>query len=135
MAQGIPAGLSPAAGRRFGVQVGLAFIVLGSIARWREHSITSVVLWSLGVALVAGGLLAPAHMGPIYRGWMRFALALSKITTPLIMGAIYFVVLLPTGLLLRLFGHRPIQRSSSAATFWIQRGGAGDAHQDMTRQF
>ena len=134
MAHPVPAGLTPAEGRRFGVQVGLAFAVLGALARWRGHPTSSSVLIGLGLALLAGGLLFPGRLGPIYRGWMAFAVAISKVTTPIIMGIIYFLVVTPSGLLLRLFGHRPLVRPRGT-TYWISRTDPANARGDMHRQF
>ena len=135
MAHPVPARLSPAEGRRFGVQVGLAFGVLGGIAWWRQHPTAAAVLLALGAALLLGGLLLPAQMGPVYRGWMRMALAISRVTTPIIMGIIFFLVVTPSGLLLRLFRHRPLVRSRSEGSYWVDRRAPGQAHGDMHRQF
>ena len=60
----------------------------------------------LGIVLVLAGLVVPRLLGKVYAGWMGFALVLSKVTTPIFMGVIYFVVLTPTGFLMRMFGWR-----------------------------
>jgi hypothetical protein len=135
MAQGIPVGLTPESGRRFGLQVGIAFAALGAFSAWRGHPLPAVILASLGLGLVLGGVLAPSSMGPIYRGWMGLALAISKVTTPIFMGLIYFLVLVPTGLLLRAFGHYPLRRSSASATYWLRRPEGPEGRGDMQRQF
>jgi hypothetical protein len=135
MAHRVPARLTRAEGRRFGLQVGLAFAALGGIAWWRGHPRSAAVFLVLGGILVAGGLLVPGSLGPVYRGWMRLALAISKVTTPLIMGIIYLVVLTPTGLLLRLFGHRPLARDRSARSYWIRRSAPNGSRSDLRRQF
>ena len=135
MAHPVPAGLTRAEGRRFGVQVGLAFAVLGAVARWRGHPTASAVLIGLGATLVAGGVFVPAHLGPVYRGWMKVALAISRVTTPIIMGLIYLVVVTPSGVLLRLFGHRPLVRRRAAESYWVSRSDTANARGDMHRQF
>lgn len=135
MAHRIPAGLTPAEGRRFGLQVGAAFLVFGGAAWWRGHPRTSVLLLALGGVLVAAGLAVPARLGPVYRGWMRLAAAISRVTTPLIMGLIYLVVVTPSGWLLRLFGHRPLKRARGAASYWMSRTDAAQQRGDMHRQF
>jgi uncharacterized membrane protein YhhN len=88
----------------------------------------------VGTGLVVAGLAVPTWLGPVYRGWMAFALAISKVTTPILMGAIYFLVLTPTGLLARLFGHRPLSRPRGTATYWQSRP-AGSRRGDMDHQF
>ena len=88
----------------------------------------------LASALIAGGLAAPARLGPVYRGWMALALVISKVTTPLFMGAIFFGVLTPAGLLARLLGHRPLSRPRGTASYWQSRA-AGARRGDMDHQF
>ncbi len=135
MAQGIPARLSPAEGRRFGLQVGLAFVVLAALSRWRGHSAAPAVLLALGVGLLGGGLLVPGRLGGVYRAWMRLALAISKVTTPILMGLIYLLVVTPIGLVLRLTGRRPLARAPTAPTYWVTRSAEPHGRGDMRRQF
>jgi hypothetical protein len=121
MARGIPARLTAAEGRKFGLMVGGAFLLLGALLWWRAHPEAAVIAAVLGAALVLGGLALPSHMGPIYRAWMGLALAISKVTTPVVMGIIYFLVLAPTGLIARLLGHRPLVRARTADSYWLSR--------------
>ena len=134
MARGISAGLTTAEGRKFGLMVGGAFLVLGAILWWRTHTEAALIAGVLGAALVLGGLTLPAHMGPIYRAWMALALAISKVTTPVFMGIIYFLVLTPTGLIARFLGHRPLVRPRSAGSYWLSRP-VGSRRGAMDHQF
>ena len=61
-------------------------------------------LWPWVVFGVLGGwaLLLPDSLKPVYHGWMRFGLLLSKVTTPIIMGAVFFIVIAPVALVLRI---------------------------------
>jgi hypothetical protein len=95
--------------------------------------VAPVVFWAIGGLLVAGGLLLPGAMGPVYRAWMGLALALSKVTTPLVMGLIYFGLFSPMGLIRRLFGHDALVRRPGTS-FWISRS-AGGRRSDLRRQF
>ena len=133
METGIPARLTRAEGRRFGLLVGGAFLVLGAIVRWRGHPTAAAVLWTLGGVLVAGGLVAPASLGPVYRGWMKLALLLSKVTTPIFMGLVYFGLFAPLGALRRLFGRNALVRPRGDS-FWVDRAGSA-RRSDLQRQF
>lgn len=72
----------------------------------------SIPLWPWIVFGVLGvwGLIAPLSLRPVYRGWMRFGLMLSKVTTPLIMGIVFFVVITPVALILKIVGNDPMAR-------------------------
>ena len=131
----IPTRLSAAEGRRFAVTVGLAFMVLGGLAWWRGRMLVASVTVGVGLILLIASLLIPTRLGPVYRGWMGLAAVMSKITTPVVMGIVYFAVLTPTGLLRRLAGKNSLVRPRSSNSFWIAR--ATDAHRrtGMERQF
>ena len=58
--------------------------------------------WVLAPILIAVGLLGPMALQPVYKVWMRFGLIMSKITTPIIMGLVFFLVITPTGLIRKL---------------------------------
>ena len=58
--------------------------------------------WVLAAVLIAWGAIAPATLRPVYRGWMRFGLLLSKITTPIILTLVYLITIIPTSIILRL---------------------------------
>jgi hypothetical protein len=126
--------LTVAEGRKFGLVVGAAFLVLGAFFVWREKSVPASVVLVVGGMLVLAGLAVPTHLGPVYRGWMAFALAISKVTTPLLMGVIYFLVLTPSGFIARLVGHRPLSHGEGNTTYWHSRP-AGARRGDMNHQF
>jgi hypothetical protein len=119
-------------GRKFGVQVGLAFLVLAGILIWRDHSRAAAIVGMIGSTFVLGGLLVPGRLGPVYRGWNRLSLAISAVTTPIIMAALYFLVMTPIGLIARAFGHRPLVHAQGSATFWVRRSTPGS---DLEQQF
>jgi hypothetical protein len=130
---GIPARLTPAEGRKFGFTVGGAFLVLSGITWWRGHEIPMYVLIGLGSLLILGALIIPGKLGPVYRGWMKFGEAISKVTTPIFMGIVFFGVLTPTAFIKRIFGGSKLIPSRAAATYWHERG--TNRRGDLKRQF
>jgi hypothetical protein len=134
MAAGVPARLTAAQGRRFGLTVGLAFLVFAGIAWWRGHPTTTTVLGSLGGTLVAAGLIIPTYLGPVERAWMALAHLLSKVTTPIVMGVMYLVVLTPVGWLRRTFGGNPMVHPQENGSYWKSRP-EGHRAGTLTRQF
>jgi hypothetical protein len=134
MAAGVPARLTAAQGRRFGLTVGGAFLVLAAIAWWRGHPTSTQVLGWLGAVLSAAGLLLPTWLGPVERAWMRLAHLISKVTTPIVMAVMYLLVLTPIGLLRRTFGGNPIVHSPHDESYWRPRP-EGRRAGNLTRQF
>lgn len=119
--------------RSFGLTVGTAFGVLCAISIWRGHPTAATVLGSIGGTLFAGGLLVPAALGPVERAWMGLALVLSKVTTPIFLGIVYFVVLSPVGLVRRVVGKHPLRHRAERDSYWQDRGSAPPS--DLERQF
>jgi hypothetical protein len=125
------AGYPASRGRRFGLSVGSAFLVIGALLSWRGAGTAALVAAALGGALVLSGLVAPTRLQRVEAGWMRFAFALSRVTTPIVLAAIFFLVITPIGLLARQFGHQPLRRPTGA-TFWLTRP---TGRSDLRRQF
>lgn len=120
-------------GRKFAFPVGTAFFVLMGITIWRDHPTLMWVFGGLGSALYLAGLVAPGRLGPVYRGWMKIALAISKVTTPIFLGIVYYLLLTPTGLIMRLLGKRPIVHQPQQQSYW--RRGRTSTRSDLRRQF
>jgi drug/metabolite transporter (DMT)-like permease len=130
----VPARLTPAEGRKFGLVVGGAFLLLALLLWRRTHVTAATVAGALGAALFLGGLAVPGQLGPVYRAWMGLAKAISKVTTPIVMSIIFFLVLTPAGFLVRLFGHRPLAHPRGAGTYWHSRP-EGSRRGAMDHQF
>ena len=121
LAEGIPARLTAREGRKFAFSVGIAFLIFGGIAWWRNHHVAAPIFGSLGILLLAAGALVPARLGPVFRAWMGLAHAISKVTTPIFMGIVYFIVIFPIGLGMRLFGRNPIRHRPTGGSYWFER--------------
>lgn len=134
MAAGIPARLTAGQGRRFGLTVGGAFLLFAAVAAWRGHPTTAAVLAAPGGTLVLAGLLLPTRLGPVERAWMKLAHVISRITTPIVMGVMYLVVLTPVGLLRRLLGGNPMAHAADNASYWKSRP-QGRRTGNLSRQY
>ncbi len=135
MAERVPARLTAAQGRRFGLTVGLAFLVLAGIAWWRGHPTSVLVLGSLGMLLVLAGLIIPTQLGPVERAWMQLAHLISKVTTPIVMGIMYFGMLTVVGALRRAIGGNPMQVKEVNNSLWQPRPEGERRTRSLQRQF
>ena len=135
LAERVPARLSASDGRRFALTLGAAFVAIASVTWWRGHMLIGAVLGATGVLLAAAGIIMPSRLGPISRGWMAFALAISKVTTPFFLGVVYYLVIAPIGVTMRLFGHNPLARKSNDGSFWVARHADEDRRGTMKDQF
>jgi uncharacterized membrane protein len=132
LAQGSPARLSAPEGRKFAFTLAAAFGALAALLWWRGRPTLSTVCGAVAAAFAIAGLVLPGRLGPVYRGWMGFAHAISKVTTPIFLGVVYFLVITPSGLVRRALGGNPL-RAHRGASGWVDRAGAPRG--DLTRQF
>jgi len=66
--------------------------------------------WIIAAVFVLWGGVFPLTFKPIYTIWMSFGLLMSKITTPLILGIMFFLLITPVALLMRLVNKDPMER-------------------------
>lgn len=119
--------------RDFGLLVGGAFGVIAVIAFWRHKpNIVPGVFGALGGLLILTGLAVPAVLSKVYTAWMGLAVLLSKVTTPIFMGVIYFVIITPVGAVMRAAGRSKLK--SVGETAWFTRA-SGERRSDLERQF
>ena len=136
MAGTVPARLTPAQqGRKFGLTVGLAFLVLAAISVWRGHTLAPRVMGGVGGVLLVAGLVVPALLLPVETAWMGLAHALSKVTTPIFMGLVYFLVFTPFGLVRRALGKSGLVHEAVGGSYWVPLDRAERARRSMKRQF
>jgi Saxitoxin biosynthesis operon protein SxtJ len=106
--------------REFGLLVGLMAILIGS---WRLHlshaGEVAIGLLGVGSALAILALFFPRALVLPNRWWMALAKWMSLITTPIILGIIFFLVVMPIGMIKKLFGWDPLRRRApSAVSYW-----------------
>lgn len=119
----------------FALIVSGALLVIAAYQRWRGAP-PWVVLALVSIAAVLSLLsaVAPAWLRPVYRGWMRVGEVLGWINTRIILTLVFFLVVTPIGLLMRLFGRSPIA-TAKRDSYWtdVEPHSYGDRH--VEKQF
>ena len=97
--------------RHFGILTGgIIGVLFGILIPWIFGHNFPRWPWVFFGTLAVWGVLAPMSLRPVYRNWMRFGLIMSRITTPLIMGIVFYFVITPAGLIKRIFGNDSMAR-------------------------
>jgi len=124
-------------GRRFALTLTVAFGVFGALALWRDRSIVAWVFGSVALLFLLAALLIPGKLEGVERAWMGLAHMISRVTTPIFMGIVYFVVLTPVGFVRRIAGANPLVHRVSDNSYWIRRAARDPdkARRQMERQF
>ena len=119
--------------RSFGFVFAAAFAV---VALWSVPAGGDVGWWAVvpAAAFAAAALVRPKLLAPLNRLWLRFGLLLGRVTTPLVLGLIFFAVVTPTALLMRWRGRDPM-RLRRAEAGWVEREPGANTGNQMRRQF
>lgn len=113
--------------RKFGLTTGAIVAGLfGLLLPWVWEFSFPIWPWIFFGVFGIWAMAAPTTMRAVYRGWMRIGLAISKVTTPLILGTVFFVLIMPVGLLMRLFRWDPMRRKLDldVQTYRVEKRGA-----------
>ena len=95
----------------------------------------NIRLWSLflSVIFLILGLLNSRILTPLNILWFKFGIFLGRFVSPIVMGLVFFLVVTPTGLILRMFKKDLLKlKKSNSNTYWINRS---EPKSDMKNQF
>ena len=109
--------------RSFGI---VFFIVFLLIALYPLTYSEEIRVWSVIISLIflVLGLLNSKILTPLNKLWFKFGIFLGKIISPIIMGIIFFLVVTPIGLLMRLLGKDLINlKYNNNKSYWIEKKG------------
>jgi uncharacterized membrane protein len=101
------------AGREFAFTLAGAFLVLGLLALRKARHYPTTVSFGLALAFLLAGLVLPGRLGPLRRAWMMIGKTIGMVTTPLLMGAVYYLILSPIAFVRRV-RRRESSKESSA---------------------
>ena len=107
--------------RSFGI---VFFIVFLIISFWPTIEGQSLRFWSLTIALIflVFGLLNSKLLSPFNLIWVKFGEVLGRIIAPIAMGVVYFIIITPIGLFMRLIGKDLLRtKFSKNNSYWIKR--------------
>lgn len=122
--------------RDFGLLMGAVIGVLfGIFFPWLFDRAWPLWPWLIGAAFALPALVVPLSLRPIYRGWMRFGLFMSKIMTPLVLGIVFFLVFTPVAMALKLLGKDAMRRKLDPQAESYRIDSKGATMGDMERPF
>lgn len=119
---------------------GLLFAFVFAVASLHFFIKSSVILCALfGVSALltlATALLSPDRLQPFNRLWLKLGLLLGRIVSPIVLGCIFFVVITPVALLMRLSGRDELRLGTAdRASYWTERSPAGPRPDTFKNQF
>jgi hypothetical protein len=117
----------------------LCFLSFFGLTAWfKLHApVAAWALWAAAVAVPVIGWLAPPFMRMVFLGMSWAAWPIGVVVSHVVLAVVYYLVLTPIGLLMRLFGYDPMTRRAEpdAASYWVEREADRRGPQRYFRQF
>ena len=108
--------------RSFGL---IFFVVFLTISLWPLASEGSIRIWStiISIIFLILGLINSKFLTPLNILWFKFGMILGNIVSPIVMGILFFLVVTPTGIMLRIVGKDllNIKYNKKKESYWIKR--------------
>ena len=119
--------------RSFGL---VFFVVFLIVSLWPLTSVGSIRIWSaiISAVFLILGLINSRLLTPLNVLWFKLGMTLGAIISPIVMGIVFFLVVTPTGLILRIMGKDLLNKNydKEKETYWIKRNASIGT---MKRQF
>ena len=118
--------------RSFGI---LFFFVFLIISLWPILNEENIRLWSILISLIFLflGIINSKILTPLNKAWIRFGLLLGNIISPMVMAIIFFGVVTPTGVVLKLFKKDILRlKKNNNSSYWINKD---NSNNNMKNQF
>ena len=97
--------------REFGlVTAAIVAVLFGGALPWLFGFNFPAWPWIFAAVLGLWALIAPNSLNHPYKLWMRFGMLLGAVMNRVVLSVVFFLVVLPTGLLMRVFGKDPMRR-------------------------
>jgi hypothetical protein len=122
----------------FGITIGMVLILVSVWLAWsKEHLLTALLVLALGAIHLSLAFLRPSALGPLNRLWFRFGLLIHRLVSPIVLGALFYIVFTPAGLLLRIVGHDFMRRRKKPQdqSYWIMESERTQNTHSMHNQF
>ena len=107
--------------KSFGIVFFTFFLI---IALWPLINDGNIRIWSLAVSIIflILGIANAKILTPLNNLWFKFGLFLGKIVSPIVMGIIFFFVVTPTGIIMRLIGKDLLNlKKNNSNTYWTEK--------------
>ena len=122
--------------RDFGFLIGLILLIIAGILFYKERE-PYLLFIILGITSIGLGLGLPIVIKPLYLVWMNFAVLLGWFMTRLILGLLFYIIVSPISLILRLFGKEflELKIKSPNSSYWNHIDNDKVSHHHLEKQF
>ncbi len=127
--------IAPPSERRFGLTFAAVFAAVAARAWWLDRTALAAAAIVAAILCAAAALYAPRALAGANRAWFRLGLLLSKVVSPVVIGAMFLLIVTPVGLVMRAFGRDALRLRGRAQTYWVRRDPPGPPPESFRHQF
>mgnify|MGYP001446584163 CR=1 FL=1 len=123
--------------KSFGLFFTFIFIGLSFVLYQLNNFILTLISFLISQILLIITILRPNYLTFLNKCWMVFGLMLGKITTPIIIGIIFYILISPISIILRLFGRDELNlvKDKNASSYWKNMSDKNIYKSSFTDQF
>ena len=118
--------------RNFGIVFSIVFLI---IAIWPIFNQNEIRIWSIIISLIflILGLINSKFLSPLNKAWFKFGLILGSLIAPIVMGIVFFLVVTPTGLIMKALGKDLLGlKRNKNNTYWLEKD---NSNNNLKNQF
>tara|TARA_B100001250_G_scaffold411494_1_gene440282 strand:+ start:3377 stop:3790 length:414 start_codon:yes stop_codon:yes gene_type:complete len=122
--------------RNFGITIGIVLLVIAGLLFYKEKDSFQIFIYLSG-SFFGLGIIFPVLLRPIYISWMIFSIVLGWFMTKLILSLIFYLVITPIGLILKIIGKDllELKKQEVNESFWNLRNSEFQQNQNYEKQF
>jgi hypothetical protein len=123
--------------RKFGLFFGAIFTLIALWLAYRGAAAWAVALAIAAIAFAGLALAAPRWLAAPNRWWFKFGLLLGRIISPIVLGVLFFLLITPVALVMKIMRRDALERRFDPArgSYWIDRDPPGPAGESFRNQF
>ncbi|MFH1406922.1 MAG: SxtJ family membrane protein [Candidatus Omnitrophota bacterium] len=123
--------------RQFGLTLGIILIAFGVVHFLRQRVSLAVWFFAVGSAILALVLFAPKWLGPLYFVFTKVTRAIGWVNSYVILSLIYYVILTPIALIMRIFGKDSLERKidKKINSYWVKKSTGKASKETLKRQY
>jgi len=118
--------------RNFGIVFSIVFLI---IAIWPILNQNEIRIWSIIISFIflILGLINSKFLSPLNKVWFKFGLILGSLIAPIVMGIVFFLVVTPTGLIMKALGKDLLGlKRNKNNTYWLEKD---NSNNNLKNQF
>ena len=114
--------LQMSSNKSFGIVFFVFFLIISLFPLFKDGNIR---IWAMVLAIIflILGLLNSTILNPLNKIWIKFGIILGTIISPIVMGIVFFVVVTPTSLIMRILGKNllGLKKDNTKRSYWLER--------------